>query len=1618
MSDSLIMTSALRLCRKCGSEIPADAPEGGCPGCLLESGLGLFEDTSVAGFDDPGPPASPMPATTRAAAMLVKFGDFEIARREDGSLWELGRGGMGLTYRARDAVLHRSVALKVIEVPPAAGNSQAVRERFLREARAAAALRHPNVAAVYHFGTVPEPDRCYYAMELVEGETLEARVRREGPLKVAQVLEIGVQVTRALIAAANQGLIHRDLKPGNIMLTRSEDSSAGFEVKVIDFGLAKVTAESFGEMDLTHGGFVGTPSYASPEQFAGSRVDARSDIYSLGASLWFALTGRLPCAGANVEAIRRCQTEAPLPVQQLVARKVPALVIELLRSMLAVDSDERPASARELMEEIENCRSKLTRGDETTHPSFFAELKRRNVYKVAIAYGVVAWLLMQVASQIFPFFEIPSWAVRLVVLALIIGFPVAVILAWAFELTPEGIKREEDVDLGSSITGKTGRKLDFFIIAVLVLVIGLLLFQRLHHTVPSAVSSSPEKSIAVLPFENLSRDPDNAYFAEGIQEEILTRLASIADLKVISRTSTQRYQSKPVNLAEIAKQLGVATILEGSVQKVADQVRVNVQLVNAQTDSHLWAETYDRKLTDIFGVESEIAKGIAESLQAKLTGREEQALAVKPTNNPDAYDAYLRGLAFEARGSLNLELEAAGFYERAVQLDPNFAIAWARLSRADAFLYFGGNELTRREPAKHALENAQKLAPNAPETLLALGYYQYWVLRDYALAKTTFGRVSKMLPSSSDAPMALALIARREGHWDQSIAYFEQALAFDPRNVELLNPAAFTYACFRQFRTALKLWDRVLDIRPNDPDVMANKAGIYQAQGNLPEAAKSLREVNAQTSSEGAFGTKITQLRLERNYGEVVRFLQARLAHDVDSQYNKAVNQAAIALTQRLAGDAAGAKLIAEQARNTLELLYRDPPDNLLRAVRAADMSRAYAAMGEKDAALEAAQRAVTVLPRAKDAVDGPSFEENLALIQTIFGENSRAISTLTQLLETPYKSGVYVQAPITPALLRLDPLWDPLHADPAFQKLCEDKEPLLSAPMQIPEKSIAVLPFQNLSEEKANAYFAEGIQNEILTKLTTVRDLKVISRTSTAKYQSKPDNLKTVAQELGVSSILEGAVQKAGDKVRVNVQLIDAYTDSHLWAKSYDRDFKDVLAVESEVAEQIAEALQANLSPSESHVLASARTHDTEAYDLFLRGEYEFHQAESSFAADALDRADAFYRQALARDPSFAMAAAELAYARLFRHWFLAPLTPRELGDVKSIIDRALVFAPDSPEAHFALGLFFYWGHREYENALAEFNRVRELQPNNALAREYCAYVYRRRGEWERSLAEFQRAQELDPRDAGIPGGIGSTYEALRLWKDAERAELRALAIDPHNTVAALDLLRTRLNGTGNIDSARRALDSFPEAIKSLNLIFGARGATAFAHVQAIIGDWVYLDVMERRFTDAFQAVEKRVVNAGPAHLRQLAGRAALRVLAGHPEAAKSAGEEALPLLEARFKERPDDTLAMAELSWVYLALGRNADALRLSRQAADTISIEKDAHSGPSFQLGLAQIEARAGAPEEAVKRLGRLLSIPAGWVVSIALLKIDPVWDPIRSRPDFQQLLSGPEQIGPNK
>jgi TolB-like protein/lipoprotein NlpI len=427
------------------------------------------------------------------------------------------------------------------------------------------------------------------------------------------------------------------------------------------------------------------------------------------------------------------------------------------------------------------------------------------------------------------------------------------------------------------------------------------------------------------------------------------------------------------------------------------------------------------------------------------------------------------------------------------------------------------------------------------------------------------------------------------------------------------------------------------------------------------------------------------------------------------------------------------------------------------------------------------------------------------------------------------------------------------------FQRLHPNVSPAVSSSL---EKSIAVLPFENLSEEKANAYFADGIQDEILTKLAGIGDLRVISRSSTAKYKSKPEDLKTAARELGVATVLEGSVQKAGDRVRVNVQLLGARIDTHLWAKSYDRDLKDVFTVESEVAQEIADTLRAKLSPSQSDALTAAPTRDTEAYDLFLKGEYEEHQAESVLNAEPFDRAAMFYRQALTRDPNFALAYARLAYSELYRHWFISNLTSAELAEVKSNIDGALAIAPALPDAHLALGEFYYWGYRDYDAGLRELDRALELQPSSSNSRNLRAAIYRRRGEWQRALAEFDRAAELDPRDALSPTNIGITYLVLRRWSDAEHELTRALALDPHNALAAQILARTYINSIGDLRRARQAFEGVPAESK-------ISVGTTWGIIAVMVDERVYLDVLEKHFGDALKAWDVASSNTPEASLR-----------------------------------------------------------------------------------------------------------------------------------------------------
>jgi len=846
----------------------------------------------------------------------------------------IGRGAYGEVWLARNIVgTYRAV--KIVE-RRAFEDADAYEREFSGVKEFEPISReHDGFVAILHVGRNPPQGFFYYIMELADDDTTGGQIRpdeyvpktlsnelaRCSRLSVEQAVHLGLSLSEAMAELHRRGLVHRDVKPSNIIFVKGQP-------KLADIGLVAHTGQ---EERL------GTTGYIPPE----GPGNPQGDIYGLGKVLYEASTGtdrlEYPALPEDVDAIDERETFL----------KLNSIVLKACEN----DVHKRYQTASELTQDL----ARLGVGPPLPKV-------RRNVWQLVIA--------------------------------------ALAVLASALAVT-------------------------------------LALYWPRHPT----ANSASEKSIAVLPLENLSPNPDDAYFAEGIQEEIVTRLIKIADLKVISRASTQRYPSKPDDLSKVARQLGVTNILEGSLQKTPDQMRVNVQLINAKTNSHLWAETYDRKLTDVLGVESEIARGIADSLQAKLTGREAQALSAKPTNNPEAYDAYLRGLALQARigQSIHFALKTIGYFERATQLDPNFAFAWARLSRAHAYLYFQRVDIARPAAAKDALDHAEKLQPGSPEILLALGYYQYWVQRDYGLAKATFQQINKLSPASSDVAWALSAVNRRLGKWEESLAAVEAGLAVDPRNGELLTTSAWTYAMLRQFPMALKRYDQALDIIANDSDLMALRAGIHQAQGNLEQAAKILSEINEQTPFENALFVKATQSRLERNYPEAIRLLQARLGQ---SQFTSAIYKGAtevyLAFAQRLAEDSAGALATAEQARRTLEPLSKSQPDN---SNVAEWLALAYAASGHEELALKEAERAVMLLPSARDAVDGPGAEETLALVQAMFGDNQRAIATLRRLLRMSFQSQLYGPMPLTAAFLRMDPLWDPLRNDPAFRELYEEQQ-------------------------------------------------------------------------------------------------------------------------------------------------------------------------------------------------------------------------------------------------------------------------------------------------------------------------------------------------------------------------------------------------------------------------------------------------------------------------------------------------------------------------------------------------------------------------------------------------
>jgi TolB-like protein/Tfp pilus assembly protein PilF len=672
--------------------------------------------------------------------------------------------------------------------------------------------------------------------------------------------------------------------------------------------------------------------------------------------------------------------------------------------------------------------------------NFFAELKRRNVVRMAGLYLVGAWLLTQVTSTVLPMFGAPDWLPRSVVMLLAIGFVPALIFSWIFELTPEGLKRDEDVRPEQSIAPQTARRMDRMIIVVLLLALGyftvdkFLLAPRRAAAPGELSSTASSKSIAVLPFENLSSDKENAYFADGIQDEILTRLSKIAALKVISRTSTQKYKSAPENLREVGQQLGVANLLEGSVQKIGNAAHINVQLIRVATDEHLWAESYNRKLDDIFAVEGEVATAIADQLNAKLTGSEKESLTIKPTSNPQAYDAYLRGLAFQGRidgvdSNVAKSIEA---FEEATRLDPQFALAWAQLARQDSMAYQNFDRSPqRREAARQAVENAVRLAPNLAETQLAEGLYQSSFERNYDAAKSRYEVVRQRFPNNAFAILGLGGVARVQGQWDQSHQFFEQAIELDPQNVFLLAVASLTDVGRRDVASARKLLERARNLSPQNSTVTAILALTYQMTGDCAQAETLLAGVTPADGDAWYFGVMAYNAILLRKYDPAITMLKAQLSKSLPAS-RLCLFQGELADLERNAGNAGAAAQAYEQARLSFETVLREQTDN---AGLISSLAWTEACLGHKDKALDLARKAIVADPTSKNAYLGPEREEMLARIEAHFGDKDNAIAALQHLL-----SIAYGQPPVTPAFLRIDPDWDNLRGDPRFEKLCQEK--------------------------------------------------------------------------------------------------------------------------------------------------------------------------------------------------------------------------------------------------------------------------------------------------------------------------------------------------------------------------------------------------------------------------------------------------------------------------------------------------------------------------------------------------------------------------------------------------
>jgi serine/threonine protein kinase/Flp pilus assembly protein TadD len=970
----VVKTKSKRACPVCGTLFPDDSES--CPVCALRGALGNEQSTSES-------PTEPTLSLSR-----LRFEHYQVLTLDDGTPLELGRGAMGVTYKALDVNLRCAVALKVINARFIGDES--ARLRFVREARAAASVRHPNVASVFHLGK--SGDSYFYAMEFVDGESLDKVIRRSNRLDPSTALKVTAMVAAGLEAIDKQTLVHRDIKPSNIMVSLRGDNIAN--AKIIDLGLAKGTAadnDSISEISI-QGTFAGTPTYASPEQFAGIGADIRSDLYSLGIALWEMLAGEVPFKGSTSRLIHQHQHAAP-PADKLT--HVPQPVISLLEVLLEKDPARRLQTPTELLLVIPKVTEALDSGRRVTTDQLRSAADRiatrpkqstRRLHRVLTGarMGAFGWLFASVLG--------------------IAG----VLLAWFF-FSGHG---------------------------------GLFFNHRFAQAVPT------EKSIAVLPFENISANKGDAYFADGVQDEILNNLAKIAQLKVISRTSVMQYRSDAKrDLRQIASALGVANVLEGTVRRDGNHVRVSTELVDARNDNTIWADSYDRDLTDIFTIQSEVAQTIATKLAATLSPEEKRYIEKKPTENLEAYDLYLRAkeLFVSVRVSMSLEnvekplVDAIGFLEQAVRLDPKFTLAYCASAQAHDNLYFlYGPTPEYRALGDAAVNSALDLQPDLPEVHLAYAHHLYLVYRDDERARVQLAIARRGLPNDAEAIVLGGRMDRRQGQFEKAIQEFNEAIMRDPRNTLSIQELADTLYYTRQFRAAEQAFDRLIDLRPDQPILKVQKPlyVTYFKTGDDTAVRAAIAALPASMADDrGVLSLRLVFALIDRDWPEARELIEKMKGGEDEGDFAYGPAPVPVGcysiLLARLKGEQPGANGSFPETREQLNQKVQKLPGN---AQLLSQLAVVDALFNNKDAAISEAKRAVEILPISKDAIDGPRIVMNLAVVYAWTDEFNLAFETLSPLVKMPF--GIFY------GQLKREPYWDPLRKDPRFDELLAELVP------------------------------------------------------------------------------------------------------------------------------------------------------------------------------------------------------------------------------------------------------------------------------------------------------------------------------------------------------------------------------------------------------------------------------------------------------------------------------------------------------------------------------------------------------------------------------------------------